>query len=135
MSSHLRPSPQEIRLPFYPDAEARIKANVLTIKAGGWAPLIAIGAFTDTQVAGIDAARQGLGRHDIADKEAVFIGRRLYPCRVKDGYAIDDICRQIDSALGSGSAVNANPKITAMQNPRPRDEDTATRQTTGPFSS
>lgn len=109
-------------MPLYPDAEAKIEANLRTIEAGNRAPHIAIRAFTDRQVADINAVRRGLGLHEIADQEFVFIGRHLHTSRTKDGYTIGDILRQIESALAPGSIVIANPKMTAMQNLRTRDD-------------
>ena len=109
-------------MPLYPDAQAKIEANLRAIEAGNRAPLIAIGAFTDRQVADINAVRRGLGLHEIADKEIVFIGRHLHTSRAKDGYSIGDMQRQIESALAAASIVIANPKMTAMQNPRTRDD-------------
>nr|WP_294502683.1 hypothetical protein [uncultured Rhodopila sp.] len=81
-------------MPLYPDAETKVKANLRTIEAGGRAPLVAIGAFTEQQWDNINAVRRGLRLYEIESREIVFIGRHLYASRVKDGYTIDDIgCR------------------------------------------
>ena len=60
-------------MPLYPDAEAKIEANLRMIEAGNRAPLIAIGEFTDRQVAAIEAERRGPGLHEIANKESVLL--------------------------------------------------------------
>jgi hypothetical protein len=103
------------RLPLYPDAEATVKTNLRTIEAGGRAPLVAIGEFTEKQWDDINAARRGLLLHEIESREIVFTGRHLYTSRAKDGYTIDDIWMQIEAALSSASVVFANPKMTALE--------------------
>ena len=63
-----------------------------------------------------------LGLHEIESPEIVFIGRHIYASRSKDGYTIDDMVVQIESALSSASVVFANPKMTAMANPQARPD-------------
>ncbi len=109
-------------MPLYPDAEARVKANLRTIEAGGRALLVAIGEFTERQWDDINAVRRGLRLHEIESREIVFIGRHLYVSRTKDGYTVDDMWTQIESALSSVSVVFANPKMTAMENPLGRPD-------------
>ena len=107
-------------MPLYPDAEAKVRANLRTIAAGGRAALVAIGEFTQRQVDDINAVRRGLRLHEIESREIVFIGRHLYASRMKDGYTIDDMWTQIEAALSSASVVFANPKMTALENPQGR---------------
>lgn len=89
----------EFRAILYHTYEAFQIYPIVPVAAGNRAPLIAIGAFTDRQVADIEVERRGLGLNEIADKEIVFIGRHLHTSRAKDGYTIGDILRQIESAL------------------------------------
>ncbi len=110
----------EVSLPLYPDARTRIIANLQIIAAGGRASLIAVGTFTEPQFNDLNAVRRGLGLHAIESREIVFIGRHIYVSRSKDGYTIDDMVLQIESALSAASVVFANPKMTAMNNPHPR---------------
>ncbi len=112
----------EFRAILYHTYEAFQIYPIVPVAAGNRAPLIAIGAFTDRQVADIEVERRGLGLNEIADKEIVFIGRHLHTSRAKDGYTIGDILRQIESALAPGSIVIVNPKVTARQNPRTQDD-------------
>jgi hypothetical protein len=79
-------------LPLYLDAEAKVKANLKTVAAGGRAGLVAIGTFTERQWNDINAVRRGLGLHEIESREIVFIGRHIYASRAKDGYTADDMC-------------------------------------------
>jgi hypothetical protein len=105
-------------MPLYPDANTQIITNLQAIAAGGRASLIAIGVFTEQQFADLNAVRRGLGLHEIESREIVFIGRHIYASRSKDGYVIDDMVRQIESALSPDALVFANLKMTAMNNPQ-----------------
>jgi hypothetical protein len=109
-------------LPLYPDAKTRITANLQIIAAGGRAQLIAVGTFTEQQFADLNAVRRGLGLHEIESQEIVFIGRHIHASRNGDGYTIDDMVLQIESALSSASVVFANRGMTAMNNPQERSD-------------
>ncbi len=107
-------------MPLYPDAKTQIIANLQVIATGGRASLIAIGVFTEQQFADLNAVRRGLGLHQIESLEIVFIGRHIYASRSEDGYTIDDMALQIESALSSDAVVFANAKMTAMNNTHAR---------------
>jgi hypothetical protein len=109
-------------LPLYPNAKTLITANLQIIAAGGRAQLIALGTFTEQQFADLNAVRRGLGLHEMESREIVFIGRHIYASRNGDGYTIDDMVLQIESALSSASVVFASPKMTAMNNPQERSD-------------
>jgi hypothetical protein len=109
-------------LPLYPDAEAKVKANLDTIAAGGRAGLVAIGTFTERQWHDINAVRRGLGLHEIESREIVFIGRHIHASRAKDGYTVADMWAQIEAALSAEAVVFANPKMTALDSPRGRSD-------------
>jgi hypothetical protein len=109
-------------LPLYPDAEAKIKANLRTAERGAKPTLVAIGTFTDRQWTDINAVRRGLGLHEIESKEIVFLGRHFYASRAKDGYTVDDMCTQINAALSDDSVAFANPKMTALESPQGRTD-------------
>jgi hypothetical protein len=104
-------------LPLYPDAEAKVRANLRASAAGGRAALVAIGIFTERQWHDINAVRRGLGLHEIESREIVFIGRHIQASRSKDGYTVDDMWAQIEAALSAASVVFANPKMTALESP------------------
>ncbi len=107
-------------MPLYPNAKPQIIANLQIIVAGGRASLIAVGTFTEQQFNDLNAVRRGLGLHEIESQEIVFIGRHIYVSRSKDGYTINDMILQIESALSAAAVVFANPKMTAMNNPLAR---------------
>ncbi len=68
----------------------------------------------------LNAVRRGLGLHEIESREIVFIGRHIHVSRSKDGYTIDDMILQIESALSAAAVVFANPRMTAMNNSQAR---------------
>ena len=86
-------------MPLYPDAKTRIVANLEVIAEGGRVALIAVGMFTEQQFADLNAVRRGLSLHEIESREIVFIGRHIYARRSKDGYTVEDMVLQIESAL------------------------------------
>ncbi|WP_213290821.1 MULTISPECIES: hypothetical protein [unclassified Bradyrhizobium] len=61
--------------------------------------MIAIGCFTEIQFAAINEGRAAMELHLLEQNEILFMGRHLYASRSKDGYQIDDIVKQIMSAL------------------------------------
>lgn len=103
-------------------AEARVKANLRTIAAGGRAALIAIGVFTQKQWNDINTVRRDLRLHERESAEIVFIGRHLHTSRAPDGYIVDDMWARIASACSESSGVHVNPGMTALQNPHGRDD-------------
>jgi len=107
-------------LPLYPDAEAKIKANLQINATGGRAALVAIGTFTEQQWRDINAVRRGLGLHEIESREIVFVGRHLYTSRAKDGYTVDDMWKQIEAALSAAGVVFASLKMTTLESPQGR---------------
>jgi hypothetical protein len=119
-------------LPLYPDAEAKIKANLRTAERGAKPTLVAIGTFTDRQWTDINAVRRGLGLHEIESKEIVFLGRHFYASRAKDGYTVDDMCTQINAALSDDSVAFANPKMTALESPQGRTDGRIRQHRAGP---
>jgi hypothetical protein len=55
--------------------------------------------------------------------EVLFVGRHIYTRRILgDGYTIDDIIDQIESAMDEGSMVIANEYMTAIKNPVARKD-------------
>ncbi len=48
----------------------------------------------------------------------VFVGRHIHKRRILgDGYTIDDVIDQVESAISQGSELIANEYMTAMRNP------------------
>jgi hypothetical protein len=109
-------------MPLYPDAEKAIKDNLKKIRAGIKAPVVAIGRLTEDQHTAINDARAKIGLPLLVDSEVVYMGRHNYESRSKDGYSIDDVYLQIESAMSADSIVSAHVKMTSMQNPNPRED-------------
>lgn len=109
-------------MPLYPDAEAKIKANLEEVKSGNRPKIVAIGKLTDTQLSDINAVRRGLNLHEIEDPEILYMGRHHYESRTKDGYSIEDMWLQIKSAMAETSVAISNLRMTTIQNSSARDD-------------
>ncbi|HUD21420.1 MAG TPA: hypothetical protein VMQ60_01115 [Acidobacteriaceae bacterium] len=104
-------------MPLYPDAKARIRANLLAIQAGQKVRSIPIGVLTETQLADINAQRVEDDLPLIV-AEVLFVGPHLYRGRIlKDGYEIEDVIEEAESALSDASEVIVTPYMTGLQNP------------------
>lgn len=109
-------------MPLYADSKTKILTNLQVIASGGRASLVVIGEFTVQQLSDLNVVRRGLKLHEIESREIVFIGRHLYKSRSDDGYTIDDMTLQIESALSPNSIIFANRGMTAMNNPNSRKD-------------
>ncbi|MBG2715878.1 hypothetical protein I4549_17345 [Proteus mirabilis] len=90
-------------MPLYPNALEKIRNSLESIARGERPPVIAIGELTDAQFNEIRRLQQEAGLSPLEEKEILFMGRHNYNSRVKDGYTIDDILLQIESALSVNS--------------------------------
>ena len=110
-------------MPLYPDALVRIRTNLSMLETGQRPPVIAIGYFTPSQFREINAAREHHRLPPIAENEIVFMGRHLFESRrLGNGYTIDDILTQIQSAMSSSSRANVHSRMTAIENPAGRQD-------------
>jgi hypothetical protein len=102
--------------------ELTLRRHLERLAQGDKVPMIAIARFTDVQFAAINAGRAALDLHVLEQNEIVFIGRHLHTSRSKDGYHIDDIVRQIVSALSAEALAEIQTHVSCMQNPNARDD-------------
>jgi hypothetical protein len=102
--------------------EVTLKDHLERLAKGDKVPMIAIARFTDVQFAAINAGRAALDLHALEQNEIVFIGRHLHTSRSKDGYDIDDIVKQIVSALSEEAVAEIQTHVSCMQNPNARDD-------------
>jgi hypothetical protein len=77
---------------------------------------VVIGALTDAQLAAINAKRVH-DKRPLIVSEVVFIGLHFYNSREKDGYSIEDMLDQLESAMSEESVVINTDYMTAMENP------------------
>jgi hypothetical protein len=104
-------------MPLNPAARQILQATFKLLSEGERPKVVTIGYLTDAQFSAINSKRMAQGLHELESKEIVFLGRHLYNSRiVKDGYTINDVCDQIESALSSDSMVIATLKMTALRN-------------------
>lgn len=103
-------------MPLHADARAILQATFKLLSEGDRPKVTTIGELTEAQFSAINTKRKEQGLHELESPEIVFLGRHLYNSRVvKDGYTIDDVCDQIESALSSDAMVIATVKMTALR--------------------
>lgn len=104
-------------MPLYPNAKELIRQNLEALKAGERVPRVAVGRLTKVQIEAVNA-QQAAEDLPLSVEEVVFVGRHIHKRRIlEDGYLIDDVIDQIESAMSEGSVVIANEYMTAIKNP------------------
>jgi hypothetical protein len=107
-------------MPLNDGAVHLIRANLEQVRNGRRPRVVVIGKLTKVQLDGINKERSGRNLPPI-NEEVVFLGRHIYDSRiVRDGYTIDDVLEQITSSMDTTSIVRPSPKMTVIENPRPR---------------
>ena len=109
-------------MPLYPHAKDLIRNNLKAIQAGERAPRIAVGRLTKAQIEAVNA-QQAAEELPLSIDEVVFVGRHIFKRRIlQDGYTIEDVVLQIESAMDEGSQVIATQYMTAIRNPVARKD-------------
>ena len=109
-------------MPLYPHAKDLIRKNLESIQTGLRVPRVTIGRLTRAQIDAINAQQSSQGL-PLSIDEVVFVARHIHKRRILgDGYAIDDVIAQIESALDEASEVIANSYMTAIRNPIARED-------------
>lgn len=110
-------------MPLYNNALEIIQTNLEQLQNGERPKFIAIGYFTDEQFTKINEFRIANDLHPLEQNEILYMGRHHYQSRVeKDGYKISDLIKQIINALSENSEVIITNRMTAIQNPAPRND-------------
>jgi hypothetical protein len=103
-------------MPLYPNAKDLIRKNLEALQTGQRVPRVAVGKLTMAQIKAVNAQQAAEGL-PLSIDEVVFVGRHIYKRRIlEDGYLIEDVVDQIESALSEGSEVIANNYMTAIKN-------------------
>jgi hypothetical protein len=104
-------------MPLYSNGLDLIKANLEAIERAERPSLVTIGTFTAAQLNAINQNLCSRGFQPTGE-EIVFLGRHTYDRRiVDDGYSIEDVLDQIESALAPESITIQPSDVLAMQNP------------------
>jgi hypothetical protein len=107
-------------MPLSHEGKARMRANLLAIQAGQKVHSVSVGALTPIQLDHINAQR---AEDDLPllVAEVLFVGAHVYRRRVlKDGYEIEDVIEEAESALSACSEFIVTSYMTALHNPVPR---------------
>jgi hypothetical protein len=109
-------------MPLFVNGKDLIRKNLEAIHAGQRVPRIKVGRLTKTQIEAVNAQQDARALPFSID-EVVFVGRHIHKRRILgDGYTIDDVIDQVESAMSEGSEVIANDYMTAMRNPIARSD-------------
>jgi hypothetical protein len=104
-------------VPLYPNAKDLIRKNLEALGAGQRVPRVAVGMVTKAQIEAVNA-QQTAEELALSINEVVFVGRHIHKRRIlEEGYTVDDVIDQIESAMDEGSEVIANEYMTAIKNP------------------
>eukprot|EP01133_Synstelium_polycarpum_P003972 gene3972-4597_t len=100
---------------LYANAKALIRENLNALDQGKTVTGVVIGKFTQDQFTAINAHKELIGLPKLESPEIIFIGSHLYKSRItKDRYTVDDVMKQIESALMDTSIVLPT-NMTAIQ--------------------
>jgi hypothetical protein len=109
-------------MPLSDGAPALIRANLEQLQIGNKVRLIEIGTLSPAQLAAINDNRRAHG-HPAIVAEVVFIGKHVYESRiVRDGYSVEDVIDQVESAMRAAAIAITTPTMTAIENPQPRPD-------------
>jgi hypothetical protein len=104
-------------MPLYPNAKELIRKNLEAIQAGERVPRVTVGRLTRAQIEAVNAQQAAEGL-PLSIDEVVFVGRHIHKRRIlEEGYTIEDVIDQIESAMDEGSEVIATQYMTAIRNP------------------
>jgi hypothetical protein len=107
-------------VPLFENAAKIIRANLEEIIALGRPRVVEIGALTTDQLAAINEFRIENDLPPII-AQVKFLGRHIYQSRiVGNGYMVDEIIEQIESAMQPCSVVKVSEVRTALENPNRR---------------
>lgn len=96
-------------MPLYENALEIIRSNLEQLQTGERPKFQAIGKLTEEQLMLINQKQAEKGLPIVQCNEIVYMGKHHFESRVKkDGYAIDDLLKQIESALSESSLVQNN---------------------------
>jgi hypothetical protein len=108
-------------VPFDIDALSRIRSQLEAISSSQRPRLITVGSLSTDQLQTINLHRLANGFSPIVG-EILFDGRHMYKSRcIDDGYTIDDVMEQLESAFTDKSRV-VSGRSTVLRSPVPRTD-------------
>lgn len=109
-----------LTLPLFADGLRKIRLNLTLVQSGQRPKAVKIGFFTAEQLTLINEARTSKGFPALLP-EIVFHGAHLYKSRcAKNGYSIDHVLEQIQSAFSDLSEINFSAPSSLLRNPYKR---------------
>jgi hypothetical protein len=103
-------------MPLFADGLKKIRRNLVLLAAGQRPAYVRIGYFTAEQVNQINRERSKAGFVAL-NAVIVFQGKHLYESRiVSDGYSVEEVLEQIQSAFVQDAELNFQPPSSVMRN-------------------
>lgn len=106
-------------MPLYDNIKPRLRSHFEAIQRNERVSVFVIGELTEEQFIEIRRLQAEKGLPLLESKEILYLGKHLYKSRSEQGYSIDDMILQIESALSPDSIVSA-ARGTILENPHPR---------------
>jgi hypothetical protein len=107
-------------LPLFADGLKKIHSNLLQVQSGKRPKLARVGTFTEGQLIEINATRASM-KFEPLHSLFLFSGKHLYKSRcVDNGYSIEEILVQVESALSGLSIVRMSGPSAVLRNPEKR---------------
>lgn len=102
-------------MPLDAAARAVVITQLQRIARGDKVWIVEIGELTDAQFAELVRQKLELGHDPPTSKKLVYLGKHHYDSRVRrDGYAIEDLVLQLESALAETSTIEIKTHMTAL---------------------
>ena len=102
-------------VPLYDGACERIKLHLQRIADGHRVPVIEIGHLTFQQHQHVRELRRAAGLEDVEQPTIVYVGRHHFASRVKQGYRIEDMVRQIEACTDASAEVLLSRGMTLLR--------------------
>ena len=109
-------------MPLYSNAKTVIRAHLELVQNGQKPKRVTIGELSEKQLKSLNEQRNKAGFEPL-NGLIFFVGKHVYQSRiVGDGYSIDDVIDQIESAMSEASTAHLNPKMSSLRNPKARGD-------------
>jgi hypothetical protein len=110
-------------MPLHADGKARILLQLQRLERGEQVSVVEIGRLSDEQFAALCRLKAELDHPIPESPELVYKGKHHFDSRVvRDGYQIEDLALQIESALAFDSVIEIERHMTAIVSVHLRDD-------------
>ncbi len=104
-------------MPLYDGAVELVRDQLEQIHTGQRVGIIAIGRLTDEQHRQLREFRREQGLEGAESPEIIYMGRHHYDSRIKQGYLVDDLVRQVEVSLSADAEPFLRGSMTSLRCP------------------